>query len=311
MHWVVLPYFLADYREGNFSAAGRVLGVNGTTVTRRLGRREDELGALVFQPSADGLVPTPTAEAIVDEVTAIERKASLIRGRVHGDDARLQGTVSLSVTITFASWFVLRHLHAFRRAHPQIDVDVRTSDAMVDLTRGEADIAVRFRRAGTGAGVDTSRHVEVLAQRVGDFGIAVYASADYVRRNGMPANAFELSQHDVILPPDDSMLLPGAEWFAHARRVSRAAVYVDEVEAMVGACVAGMGITALPTFVVHEELVRIDPANVLETRVGWLLVPADLRRVARVRALRDFLVERIEHHADILSGASGIAHTAD
>src|SRR6185369_17900367 len=104
--WDDLRVFLVLRREATFAAAARTLGVDATTVSRRLGRLEERLGAQLFQRTPDALVPTREAESIVDSVEAMERQATGVASQIAGKNALVEGTVRLAVTPHFARSFL-------------------------------------------------------------------------------------------------------------------------------------------------------------------------------------------------------------
>jgi DNA-binding transcriptional LysR family regulator len=304
MDWDNLRVFLALRRAGSFAGAGRELELNATTIARRLTAFEDAIGTQLFGRSADGLVPTAAAEGIAESAELIEHKMLQIEREVGGENARLSGTVRIAITQTFAASFLLDHLGSFRRSFPDIELDINTSDAMVDLTRGVADIAIRFRSPDSGPGVQSSGSVEVRAKRVGTLGIAVYGSTAYLEKAGCPPSASQVDGHSVVMPRENAMFLPGATWCASvADRVS-IALRCDGMLGIAAAGAAGFGLCALPTFVAlqHDNLERISPPKTIDTRAAWLLMPADLVRVARVRKMWDYLVELFQAWDPLLSG---------
>lgn len=302
MEWNDLRAFVAVHRERSFAGAARTLGVNATTVARRIERLEASLGTMLFQRSADGLISTGSAEAIAEQAQAMERSADLVRSHTGGEDARLEGSVAVSVTNVYASHFLLRHLRAFRTAHPLIDIEIRSSDALVDLGRGEAELAVRFRTAGTGPGPSTGV-VAVTAQRIGSVGFAVYASKRYLARRGTPKSLLDLAAHDVVVHRIAASYFPANDWIAAARERAKTTLLADEYGAMTAAVVADFGLACLPIFVAlhHRDLVAVGHVPI-DARDAWLLMPADLKRVARVRALRDFVVALHASWEPLLSG---------
>jgi DNA-binding transcriptional LysR family regulator len=302
VNWDDLRIFLAVHRTGSFAEAGRALSVNATTIGRRLERLEAALGATLFHRTFDGLTPTANCEAILARAQEMERASSLILGYAGGDDARLDGTVSISVTPTYASHFLLRHMGAFSRKHPHIHVDIATTDVVIDVARGDVDLAVRFRPPGAGPAVPET--ASVIARPIGAAGIAVYASRDYVEAKGTPRDAYDLEGHLVILPNETAHPLHRNEWFEAAAERADAAIFVSDMESMAAGAVAGLGLACIPTFfaIDHPKLVAIRPPHRIEHRDMWLLMPSDLKRVARVRALRDFIIELHESWASLLSG---------
>src|SRR5262245_50457955 len=278
LDWENLRFFAALKRHGSFSAAARELAVNATTASRRLAQLEEELDVLLFQRTAGGLVPTEAAEDLVEAVQRMERQVDLLRARSAGRDARVEGTVRLAVATQFADSFLIPRLGPLCERHPGLELEIMASDRYVDLTRGEADLAVRFQYPGKGAPSDPRSTLEVKARRLLSIAFAVYASAAYVARAGRPKDAFSVEGHDLILAREASPYLPGSGWFARVAGVGRAALRVDGVGAMLAAVVAGLGIGACETFLAAgmDGLVPIGPPAVIDEREAWLLMPGDL-----------------------------------
>jgi DNA-binding transcriptional LysR family regulator len=304
MDWDNLRIFLALRRTGTFAGAGRELGVNATTIARRLTAFEEEISAQLFARTTDGLVPTAAAETIAPSAELIERNVQLIERDVGGHSARLSGLVRLTVTEHFAANFLVDHLGSFRRAFPDIEIDINTSLHMVDIARGQADIAVRFRSPNTGPGVQSSGGVEVRVKRVGTVGIGVYGSTVYLERAGRPTSAHAVQGHSVVMPREDAMFLPGASWCESVRDQVSVALRCDGLAGIAAAGAAGFGLCALPTFVAmrHKNLKRISPPNNVGWRDAWLLMPEDMVRVARVRKVWEYLIELFSAWEPLLTG---------
>jgi DNA-binding transcriptional LysR family regulator len=292
--WENLRYFAALKAHKSFSAAARALGVNATTTSRRLAQLEAELDVLLFQRTADGLVPTEAAENLVDAIQIIERQVDLVRGQAAGRDARPEGRVRLALTEDFASSFLIPQLGPLRERYPGIELEIMASDRYVDLSRGEADLAVRFQYPGKGPPSDPRSTLEIKAKRLANVVFAVYASKAYVARSGRPRTALEVGGHDVILARAASAYLPGSGWMARVDGQARTALRVDGVRSISAAVLAGLGLGVLATSLARddeEDLVHVSPPARVDEREAWLLMPGDLARVARVRIVWDYIVE--------------------
>ena len=302
MNWDDLRFFLAAYRTGTFRASGTQLRVDGTTVSRRIDRLEAALNSTLFQRTPGGLIPTDSGQHVYDRAVEIEGAVKRLTKHSAGNDADYRGQVTLSTVVTYTSHFLMHHLARFRENYPQIDVVITNSDAMVDLTRGEADLAVRFRSPGTGPGVPPTTS-EIIARQLGNAGISVFASRDYLDRRGRPKDAYDVVGHDVIFPSLDIVAnLPGRQWFDTVENSAQATVRVEDLDSMLAAAIAGFGLACSPTFIAaqHPELVQITPPDAVDLREAWILMPTYLRGVARVRALRDFLIDLHTSHSDLL-----------
>jgi DNA-binding transcriptional LysR family regulator len=304
VNWDDLKVFLAVHRTGSFAAAGRTLSVNATTIGRRITTFESHLGSRLFTRTSDGLVPTATAESLLDAAEQMERHVKMAERRVAGEDARLEGTVRLAVTVHFASAFLVDQLRVFRRRHPMIELELLTSTALHDLSRGAADLAVRFTAPGGGVPMGPQGPTDVLAQRTCNFGVGVFASRAYLDRTGPPEDLHALEGLDLVVPAERMRYIPGYDWSSRARENNRVAVTLDGIQAMVAATAAGFGLCALPCFLTgrYPELVRIGTPETVDVRESWLMMPADMKRVARVRALRDYLLEIFDTWEPVLAG---------
>jgi DNA-binding transcriptional LysR family regulator len=286
-----LHVFLVLRRVATFAAAARILEVDATTVSRRLARLEAQLGAQLFLRTADALVPTPEAERIVDSVEGMERHAARVNGQIAGRDARVEGIVRIAVTPQFANYFLFPHLAPLRAQYPDLQIELVASQRRADLTRDEADIALRFQIPGGGAPAETSTRVEIQARRLAAVPIGVYASRQYLARAGRPKNAYALRGHDIVTPNEDAAYLPGRAWVERVLPLGRASIRVD-VASTAAAVSAGLGVGAVVDLFATDfpNLVRLTPPEAVDSRDLWILMPSDLVRVARVRVLWDFIV---------------------
>lgn len=205
-------------------------------------------------------------------------------------------------TTETGSHLLVEYLGPFHRRHPQIEIELNTNDAMIDMTRGEAELAIRYRSPGTGPGVDATGHVDVVAKRATPLGVAVYASREYLEAAGPLRGVHDVEGHHAILPRQDAMYLPGSNWARAVEDRVGVALRSDSPSAMAIGCSAGLGLAALvcASALKLDNLVRL--SDVIDTRDTWLLMPGDLRRVARVRALWDFLVSLHEEWGPLWSG---------
>jgi DNA-binding transcriptional LysR family regulator len=301
--WDDLHVFLVLRREGTFAAAARLLEVDATTVSRRLTRLEERLKAQLFQRTADALVPTPEGESILEFVEGMERQASRVTSRIAGRDRRVEGVVRIAVTPHFARSFLLPRLVPLCAQYPKLQIEIVPSQRRADLTRDEADLALRFQIPGAGAPAESTSRVEIQSKRLAAFPISVYASREYLERAGRPKNAHALAGHDIVLPNEDAAYIPGYPWVQRVRSLGRASVRVD-VASMAAAISAGYGVGATIHLYADDfpNLVRLTPPEAVDRRDLWILMPSDLVRVARVRVVWDFIVEHVTKHFKASAG---------
>ena len=286
--WNDLRYFLAIARAGTLAGAARDLGVEHTTVGRRLSAIETALGARLLTRTPDGFSLTeagraiqPLAERVAADVEAIER-------RVSGQDARVEGTVRITTSEALSGYFV-RQLSALTERHPRLMVEILSGNRAFDLMRGEADIAVRIREV---------TEPDLVVRKLASAGWSMYANAAYVARKGAPPSPEDLQGHDVVAFDATMAGVPGAQWLAEHGAGTTVTMRGNSIIAAMNAAILGLGLTVLPCFIADAEsaLCRLTP-RLLGTRDIFLVVHPDLARVARVRAVMDFIIEAFERDA--------------
>lgn len=292
MDWNDLRYFLALTRAGTLAGAARALKVEHTTVSRRLAALEAQLGARLLVRTPDGFCATPVGEAIRPLAEEMERAAEAVLRRAHGEDERLDGTVRVTTSEGFSS-FLVKALAELRARHPELLVEVLSGNAALDLSRREADLAVRL--------APTSQP-DLLVKRVGECGWGVYASHAYVARAGEPGAT--LDGHDVVAYDDTMAGVPGARWLDENRAGARVVMRGNSIISVLNAASCGMGITSVPCFIGDTEstLVRVRP-EVVGTRPIWMVVHPDLARVGRIRVVMRFIEEVVARNQRLLRGA--------
>jgi DNA-binding transcriptional LysR family regulator len=293
LEWNDLRYFLAVYRARTLAGAARTLGVEHTTVGRRLATMERALGATLFVRTPGGLLPTESAGQILPLAEQAERAVQGIERVALGEDSRPEGTVRVTTSETFAT-FLGRRLGELHAKHPGVTVEVLVGNANLDLTRGEADIAIR---------IAPTTQPDLVCRKLAVAGWSAYASQSYVAAHGIPSPITNLSQHNVIAFNDSLSKVPGALWLEAHGRAANVVLRSGSIPAAWNAALGGLGIAIVPCFLAEREdtIVRLTP-ELLGTRDIFLVVHPDLTRVARVRVVMDFLVDRFTRDASVLAG---------
>lgn len=280
--WDDLRIFLAVMREGSFTAAASALGVEQSTVSRRIASLETELGAGLFDRTPLGPRPTELAERLRAHAERVEAEVRAFADAASGHEREPKGRVRLALTESMAIHVVIPNvLRALREKHPELDVDLVTSDLATDLDRREADLAIRFFRPTQG---------DLVAKRVARMPMGVLARRDLAHRKRRKPEAFDWISFEIPGVP-----MPDAAWLAAHVKVPprmRTTSYLSQVEAVR----AGLGVAMLVRTLLRldPELVELDlglpPGPVLEL---WLVTPSNLRDVPRVAAVWDFLEARL------------------
>jgi DNA-binding transcriptional LysR family regulator len=270
--WDDLRYVLMLARLGSLSAAARRLGVNHTTVARRVAAAEARLGTRLFDRIDGTFRPTEQGETVLGHAERIERECEAIASAVAVGDAAPSGTVRLTAVPILVNRLLVPALARFQSRYPGIRLDLVAEPRDLNLTRREADIALRLARP---------QHGTMLARRVGSLDYAVFATRSGSGRS-LPWLAYE----------DSYAHLPQARWLAsRIRKEDRPALFFNDAETITQAVLAGLGKSLLPCFLAEAEprLRRLGgPAPVL-SRELWLLVHREIRPLARIAAVIGWL----------------------
>jgi DNA-binding transcriptional LysR family regulator len=278
VHWSDLQYFLAVCERGSIGAAAQQLRVNHSTVLRRLASLERALDVRLFDRQPGGYLPTPQGQALAASLSGITEQVDAAQRRIGGGDLALRGTIRLTAPDTLVGLLV-PHLATFRAAHPQLALELVINNSFLSLSRREADVALR----------GSNRPPEqLIGRRVGRLQTALYASSAYLERQGAgdPEADYDWVGADAALAHLDS-----ARWLRRHVPDERVVLRVDNLIAAADAVAAGIGVGWLLCHLADArhglQLLR-PPKPEFDTQL-WVLTHPDLKRVARIRALTDFL----------------------
>jgi DNA-binding transcriptional LysR family regulator len=282
LEWDDLRVFLAVQRRASHAAAARALGVAPTTIGRRLAALEDAVGAKLFTRTPEGLVPTAAARALVTHAERVEAAVQDAERELAGADARPAGTVRITSGDGFASYVLAPALPAFLAEHPGLQIEVRPDVRALDLTRGEADVAVRNFRP---------RERSLVAKRLGEEHYALFAAPTYLARRGTPRTTRDLAGHDFVsydAALDGSYI---SRWLNEVAPGARLAVRASTTTALMAACAAGAGIGPVTVEYVRGDprFVPVLPRLVAPPNVVWAVTHPDLRGSARIAAVLAWL----------------------
>jgi DNA-binding transcriptional LysR family regulator len=293
--WNDLRYFLAVARHGSTIAAGRALGISQSTVHRRLEELERRLGrALVARQPAGyrltefGHLMLPYAERIEAAVEDFERRATVVERDMKG-----------AIRVTCPEPIVARLIQSgliddFHAQHPGLRVEFVMSDRYLDLSKGEVDVALRSG--------DTDD--ELVGRKIAESIWAVYASRDYVERQGGPERVEDLGRHRLVGLDESLVNHRAVKWLKEVAPGATMAARINSVLGLVSAVKSGVGIGPLPVALgdAEPDLVRVLGPIPELTRSWRILTNPDLRRVPRIAAFFDFIVLRREALRSILTG---------
>lgn len=293
MDWDDLRYVLAISRAAGLNPAAKALGVNASSVYRRLEAMEQRMQVRLFERLRSGYRLTEAGEALAEAAQRMETEALAVERRVLGTDLKLEGHLRLSTSEALAFYVLPPHLAEFRALYPGVTLEVLVNNELVDLTRRDADVVIRATYA-------PPEHL--VGRSVGGIGFASYAAPAYldrVGRNRAPA------EYEWIAFEGRLARIPQQQWLAKNVPAERQMLRFDSFGAACAAATAGAGCAALPCFVADGDarLERL-PDSYVDTGYGtWVLTHPDLRKSARVRACLQFFGTRLSARAAFLLGA--------
>ncbi len=281
IRWDDLKVALAVARAGAVGPAARALGVNVTTIYRRLEALETELGQPLFDRQR-GYALTAVGHDVFEHARAVEEETLALQRRVMGHDRQATGPVRVTMPESLLE-LLLPLVWAFRNEHPRIEPVLETGDRMFDLQRREADVAIR---------PSPTPPTEAVGRHVAAVGWAAYRTAD------APHDAPWLGYTDALGE------VAAVEWQRRHHGNETIAMRLSTVPAMHTALRFGKGRGMLPCFVGDRDpdLVRMGAPIPEASSALWLLIHADLRRAARVRAFVDDLYPKLRSLAPVFEG---------
>lgn len=273
LEWNDVQLFFTLVREGSLTAAARALGCDTSTVSRRLGALEATLGAALFVRSREGVRPTLAAEELLPEAQAIDEAVTRLTRLAQGLDVAPEGVVRLTVPPSVAETFVVPRLPGLYAKYPKLRLEVQATATVADLTRREADLAIRTVRPTSG---------DLTCVRLLAAPYAVFGTRAVARRLGrlkhLDGVAFVTWTHDFAM-------VPSARWLARAAPKADVVLRVSSLGGQLAGAAAGLGLAVLPRQVA-VGLVEVELAPALRATLPadelWLVGHQALRHVPRV-----------------------------
>ncbi len=282
--WRHLSSFLAVARTGRLTVAARREGVDHSTLSRHIAALEASLETKLFERRPDGLTMTSDGERLLTAVEQMENQLAAARNDIAGRDLAVAGSVRIGAPDGISAAFLAPKLARFVCENPRLDVQIVAMPRLFNLTRREADIAIALSPPESG---------RLNCRKLTDYTLGLYASTDYLAQRGPVTKISDIESDPFIGYIDDLIFAPQLDYLAELVPGARASFTSSNLIAQMGAVRGGGGIGILPKFLVAgaPDLVRLLPEEVSLTRSFWLIVHADHRHVARIRAVIDFLTE--------------------
>jgi DNA-binding transcriptional LysR family regulator len=285
--WDLYRTFLAVLRHGSLSVAARDIGLTQPTAGRHIAALEAQLGASLFTRSPRGLLPTEASLALAPHAEAMAAAAAALHRASSAEGRAERGAVRVTTGHLMGVDVLPPILAQFALRYPQIELELALSDRNLDLLQREADIAVRMVRPTQKA---------LIARRIGDVTIGLFAHRRYVEVFGVPKASQDLPQHRLIGFDRDAHAVHSAGGAARQLRREHFGFRTDDAAVQLGALRAGAGIGAclVSTARRDRDLVRVLEHAFTFKREMWLAMHEDAKAIRRVRLLFDHLAEGLK-----------------
>lgn len=287
MDWDDVRVFSAVAQAGGLAQGARAAGVDRSTASRRIQNLEEALRVRLFLRTRDGLRPSAAAQRLLRHAERMADAARALQA-AGKESAAVSGRVRVATTEALATMLVRAGMLELRARHPELEIELLGSNRVLDLARGEADLALR---------VSAIKEPSLRVRKVAGLSFATYASPAYVKQHGQPGSEQQLAGHHVVVHSGELEQLPEAKWLA-SRTGVRVALRTNSITTLLAAIAAGAGIGVLAGGLAQQALglVRLFEVRALRPRPLWLVTHPDAASRPAVRVTA-------EHIAAILSRA--------
>ncbi|UUY06697.1 LysR family transcriptional regulator [Pseudomonas sp. J452] len=295
MDWDNLRYFLELSRGGKLTVAARRLGVDHTTVARRIQALEKSLQTQLFLRSAAGYSLTEAGRNLLPQAEAMESACSGIERARQTPKDGLSGLVRIGVTEGYGSMMLAPQLAELIRRYPNLGIDLLAAPRMLQLSRREADIVITLDRPERGPFIIT---------RLTDYCLRLYASPDYLARHAPIRSRDDLREQAFVSYIDDLLYSKELLYLDEIGKPSHVPLRSTSILIQQQAAAAGAGIAILPSFAADADprLQRVLGDEVKFIRTFWMLMPIELKDIARMQATWNFLREMAQASRAVLMG---------
>ena len=291
MDWDKLRVFHAVAEAGSFTHAGETLNLSQSSVSRQIGALENSLNAPLFHRHARGLKLTETGENLYQTAKEVFVKLTMAEAMVSESRDRPKGPLRITTTVAFGSIWLTERLKEFVETYPEISVTLVVSEDELDLSMGQADVAIRM---------SPPRQSDLVQRRLATMRHNAFAAPSYLNKFGTPHRLDDLDRHQLIAY-DETIHPPYTEinWMLGAGRGTaaprRPVLRVNNIYGMYRAAASGLGIASLPDYL--GQIAR-DLVPVLTEMEGpafdiYFVYPEELRHSHRITVFRDFLIGSI------------------
>jgi len=290
MDWDDLRVFLAVARAGQLLAAAKRLGLNHATVGRRITSLENALKTQLLVRRTNGCELTSAGEELLGHAERIEAEMIAARSALGEEDVAISGTVRVGAPDGFGVSFLAPALSSLTSRHPDLKVQLVPVPRYFSLSRRDADIVITVELPNQG---------RLVAKKLIDYSLGLYASSSYLADNPAPETIGDLHRHRLVGYVEDLVVTPSLHYAPELARDWNAGFEISSALGQVEAVRAGGGIGILHSFIAreHKELVPVLPQEQI-IRSYWLSYHESVRSIARVRTVSDFISAAVHDAAE-------------
>lgn len=293
MNWDDVRIFLAVARAGQILGAARRLGINHATVSRRVAALEADLKVRLFRRLTTGSELTPAGARFLEVAERMEAEMIAARADLAADGDEVSGTVRIGAPDGFGVAYLAPRLGALTSQYRDLSVQLVPVPRSFSLSRREADIAITVDRPSEG---------RLVAGKLVDYTLGLYASKHYAAEHGLPARAEDLTAHGLVGYVADLVIDPALDYAPEFSPDWNARFSVSSALGQVEAVRAGAGIGILHSFIArdHDDLIRVDAIPSIR-RAYWLVYHESVRPLRRIQAVSSFISRIVERDRAIFT----------
>ncbi|MBS9722261.1 LysR family transcriptional regulator [Tianweitania sp. BSSL-BM11] len=293
MNWDDIRIFLAVARSGQILGAAKRLGINHATVSRRVAALEDDAKTKLFRRVTTGTLLTPAGERFLFVAERMEADLIAARAELSGEEEAVSGPVRIGTPDGFGVAFLASHLGELIERHPELEIQLVPVPRSFSLSRREADIAITVDRPVEG---------RLVAGKLVDYSLQLYAGEGYARDRGLPQTIPDLLRHSLVGYVGDLTVSPSLDYAPDVTPDWQARFSISSALGQVEAVRANAGIGILHTFIArrYADLVPVPAAPPIR-RAYWLVYHDSVRAVRRVQVVAAFIQEAVEKNRGIFS----------
>lgn len=284
--WDDLRFFLAVAREGTLTGAARRLRTDHTTVGRRIRGLEESLAAKLFDRHTTGYTLTPLGDTLLQHAERMEGVAISAEAVIEEINRPMSGLVRIGATDGFGTFFLAPRLGKLSHLHPTLEIQLLAMPRIFSLSRREADLTIGLAQPDEG---------RLYSRKLMDYELGVYASTEFLARSATIRKVEDLRSHPFVSYIDDLIYAKELNYIPRVDPAIRPMLKSSNPIAQLKAIVSGFGLGIMPCFMADPEpqLQRVLADKIMLRNTFWLITHADLRKVARVRTVADFIYREV------------------